>query len=118
MYKRQVQEMADYAFTAFDVADKYRTPVMILADGMLGQMMEPVVMPEPRDEQIEKPWACLLYTSTPTRPPPAATWRAAAWAATFRAAGGWASRRGAGSSCGTCPRRASRPRRWWRRTWP
>lgn len=52
-----VQEMADYAFTAFDVADKYRTPVMILADGMLGQMMEPVVMPEPRDEQIEKPWA-------------------------------------------------------------
>ena len=52
-----VQEMADLAFTAFDVADKYRTPVMILADGMLGQMMEPVVMPEPRDEQIEKPWA-------------------------------------------------------------
>ncbi|WP_080797234.1 3-methyl-2-oxobutanoate dehydrogenase subunit VorB [Arabiibacter massiliensis] len=52
-----VQEMADLAFTAFDVADKYRTPVMILADGMLGQMMEPVVMPEPHDEQIEKPWA-------------------------------------------------------------
>ena len=52
-----VQEMADYVYNAFDVADKYRTPVMILADGMLGQMMEPVVMPEPRDEQIEKPWA-------------------------------------------------------------
>ena len=52
-----VQEMADLAFTAFDVADEYRTPVMILADGMLGQMMEPVVMPEPRDERIEKPWA-------------------------------------------------------------
>ena len=47
----------DSVYTAFDVADKYRTPVMILADGMLGQMMEPVVMPEPRDEQIEKPWA-------------------------------------------------------------
>ena len=31
--------------------------IMILADGMLGQMMEPVVMPEPRDEQVEKPWA-------------------------------------------------------------
>ena len=31
-----VQEMADLAFTAFDVADQYRTPVMILADGMLG----------------------------------------------------------------------------------
>ncbi|WP_417351517.1 3-methyl-2-oxobutanoate dehydrogenase subunit VorB [Gordonibacter pamelaeae] len=52
-----VQEMADLAFTAFDVADQYRTPVMILADGMLGQMMEPVVMPEPRDELVEKPWA-------------------------------------------------------------
>ena len=52
-----VQEMADLAFTAFDVADQYRTPVMILADGMLGQMMEPVVMPEPRGEQVEKPWA-------------------------------------------------------------
>ena len=52
-----VQEMADLAFTAFDVADQYRTPVMILADGMLGQRMEPVVMPEPRDEQVEKPWA-------------------------------------------------------------
>ncbi|WP_417338156.1 3-methyl-2-oxobutanoate dehydrogenase subunit VorB [Gordonibacter pamelaeae] len=52
-----VQEMADLAFTAFDVANQYRTPVMILADGMLGQMMEPVVMPEPRDEQVEKPWA-------------------------------------------------------------
>ena len=41
-----VQEMADYVYNAFDVADKYRTPVMILADGMLGQMMEPVVLPE------------------------------------------------------------------------
>lgn len=52
-----VQEMADYAFAAFDVADKYRTPVMILADGMLGQMMEPVVLPESHGGQIEKPWA-------------------------------------------------------------
>ena len=41
-----VQEMADYAFKAFDTADKYRVPVMIMADGMLGQMMEPVVLPE------------------------------------------------------------------------
>lgn len=54
-----VQEMADLAYEAFDVADKYRTPVMILADGMLGQMMEPVVMPEQRDLATlpEKPWA-------------------------------------------------------------
>ena len=53
-----VQEMADCVFGAFDVADKYRTPVMILADGMLGQMMEPVVLPEPKDELPDKPWAC------------------------------------------------------------
>ena len=52
-----VQEMADYVYSAFDVADKYRTPVMILADGMLGQMMEPVVLPEPKDGMIAKPWA-------------------------------------------------------------
>lgn len=55
-----VQEMADYAYGAFDVADKYRVPVMILADGMLGQMMEPVVLPKERslDSLPEKPWAC------------------------------------------------------------
>lgn len=52
-----VQEMADCAYNAFDVADKYLTPVMILADGMLGQMMEPVVLPEPKTELPEKPWA-------------------------------------------------------------
>ncbi len=55
-----VQEMADIAYEAFDVADKYRTPVMILADGMLGQMMEPVALPQPKDpaDLPEKPWAC------------------------------------------------------------
>ncbi len=55
-----VQEMADYIYHAFDVADKYRVPVMILADGMLGQMMEPVVMPPERslDSLPKKPWAC------------------------------------------------------------
>ncbi|MBQ1448681.1 MAG: hypothetical protein IIZ15_01095, partial [Coriobacteriales bacterium] len=37
-----VQEMADYVYRAFDIADKYRMPCMIMADGMLGQMMEPV----------------------------------------------------------------------------
>jgi 2-oxoglutarate ferredoxin oxidoreductase subunit alpha len=36
-----VQEMYDFAIQAFDLADKYRTPVMILADGVVGQMMEP-----------------------------------------------------------------------------
>ena len=54
-----VQEMADFAYAAFDTADKYRVPVMIMADGMLGQMMEPVVLPEARslDDLPEKPWA-------------------------------------------------------------
>ncbi len=54
-----VQEMADLVYEAFDVADKYRTPVVILADGMLGQMMEPVILPEainPADLP-EKDWA-------------------------------------------------------------
>jgi 2-oxoglutarate ferredoxin oxidoreductase subunit alpha len=46
-----VQELADLTMEAFDLADQYRTPVMILADGMMGQMMEPVVFrePKPRD---------------------------------------------------------------------
>lgn len=52
-----VQEMADTVYDAFDLADTYRTPVMILADGMLGQMMEPVVLPERKTEFIAKPWA-------------------------------------------------------------
>ena len=54
-----VQEMADEVYEAFELADTYRTPVMILADGMLGQMMEPVVLPEPKgaDALPAKPWA-------------------------------------------------------------
>ncbi|MCD4829114.1 MAG: 3-methyl-2-oxobutanoate dehydrogenase subunit VorB [Candidatus Cloacimonetes bacterium] len=45
-----VQEFADMAAQAFDLADKYRNPVMILSDGMLGQMMEPVEFAEPATE--------------------------------------------------------------------
>ena len=52
-----VQEMSDYVYDAFDTADRYRVPVMILADGMLGQMMEPVVLPEPKNALPDKPWA-------------------------------------------------------------
>lgn len=37
-----VQELLDFTFQAFDLADRYRNPVMILSDGLLGQMMEPV----------------------------------------------------------------------------
>jgi len=46
------QELADLTFEAFDLADKYRIPVIILGDGMLGQMMEPVEFPA--EVQIKK----------------------------------------------------------------
>ena len=52
-----VQEMADLTFRGFDLAEKYRTPVMLLADGTLGQMMEPVSL-EPREvASYDKSWA-------------------------------------------------------------
>ncbi|MDP8201663.1 MAG: 3-methyl-2-oxobutanoate dehydrogenase subunit VorB [Candidatus Tenebribacter burtonii] len=50
-----VQEFADMADLAFDLADKYRNPVMILSDGLLGQMMEPVEFkPAKTKEEMEK----------------------------------------------------------------
>ncbi len=58
-----VQEMADFVALGFDLAFKYRNPAMILADGIVGQMMEKVVLPpyRPRrtDEEIARqcPWA-------------------------------------------------------------
>ncbi len=52
-----VQEIVDLVRLAFDLADKYKTPAMILIDGMLGQMMEPVDMGEYTPTMVEKPWA-------------------------------------------------------------
>ena len=53
-----VQETVDLVAKAFDLGDKYRMPVMILSDGMLGQMMEPVELPEPREvDNDSKEWA-------------------------------------------------------------
>ena len=54
-----VQEIVDLTSDAFDLADIYRTPVMILADGMLGQMMEPVVFEKKASKRVipEKTWA-------------------------------------------------------------
>ncbi len=58
-----VQEMADFVGLAFDLAFKYRNPALILADGVIGQMMEKVVLPpfRPRrtDEEViaQCPWA-------------------------------------------------------------
>ena len=53
-----IQEGCDLMATAFDLADKYRNPIMILGDGMIGQMMEPVVFPEVLDAASlpHKPW--------------------------------------------------------------
>jgi 2-oxoisovalerate ferredoxin oxidoreductase alpha subunit len=52
-----VQEMADLTVLAFELADKYRNPAVILADGFIGQMMEPLDL-EYRDVIApEKPWA-------------------------------------------------------------
>jgi 2-oxoglutarate ferredoxin oxidoreductase subunit alpha len=53
-----VQEAVDLVGKAFDLADQYRNPVMLLGDGMLGQIMEPVQMPEPRKDPLPvKDWA-------------------------------------------------------------
>lgn len=52
-----VQETLDITMKAFDIADRYRTPVMIMSEGMLGQMMEPVTMPDPVTTFVDKPWA-------------------------------------------------------------
>ncbi len=53
-----VQEMADLTIKAFDLSDKYRVPAMLLADGTMGQMMEPVELPDSVDTlKVEKPWA-------------------------------------------------------------
>ena len=58
-----VQEMADFVGLAFELAFKYRNPAMILADGVIGQMMEKVVLPAPRPRRTEEeiiaqcPWA-------------------------------------------------------------
>lgn len=60
-----VQEMADFTVLAFELAFKYLTPAMVLADGIIGQMMEKVQLPpfQPRrtEEEIRKecPWATL-----------------------------------------------------------
>ncbi|GHT46405.1 3-methyl-2-oxobutanoate dehydrogenase subunit VorB [Bacteroidia bacterium] len=60
-----VQEMADHVALGFDLAFKYNNPAMILTDGVIGQMMEKVVLPEQRPRKTEdeirkeQPWATL-----------------------------------------------------------
>jgi 2-oxoisovalerate ferredoxin oxidoreductase alpha subunit len=52
-----VQEMADLTTLAFDLADRYRNPVVVLADGFIGQMMEPVAFDPPRPVPPPPSWA-------------------------------------------------------------
>lgn len=58
-----IQEAVDMIYEAPQIADKYRNPVMVLVDGMMGQMMEPLLLPEPRPFvepgriAAYKPWA-------------------------------------------------------------
>ena len=53
-----VQELVDLIIEGFDIADQYRNPVMILGDGMIGQMMEPVEFKSPKKrELLPKDWA-------------------------------------------------------------
>ena len=62
-----VQEMADCMADAFQLAERYRNPVMVLGDGLLGQMMEPVVLPPERPvPPPRRPWAT---TGARGRPP-------------------------------------------------
>lgn len=67
-----VQELVDLTYISFDLADKYRNPVLILSDGILGQMMEPVALPDfvdgdsPPGAWPSKEWA---LTGAKNRPP-------------------------------------------------
>jgi len=62
-----IQEGAELVYEAMELADKWRNPIFILADGLLGQMMEPVELPEPRpaikseDIRKDKSWALTGY---------------------------------------------------------
>ncbi len=63
------QELCDLTITAFDLADRYRNPAVILADGMLGRMMEPVELPPPLDPRFlpAKEWALGRAGTRPSR---------------------------------------------------
>ncbi len=62
-----VQEMADFVFLGFDLADKYRNPVLILSDGAIGQMMEKVTFGKFSESKYDKPWATVGKPATRDR---------------------------------------------------
>ena len=53
----QLQEMASLTVKGFNLADKYLMTAMILADGTIGQMMEPITFEDVEVEAYDKPWA-------------------------------------------------------------
>src|SRR5689334_3134281 len=59
-----VQEMADLTVQAFDLADRYRNPVVVLADAAIGQMMEPVRFPEAAQQPPDREWAVMGTAAT------------------------------------------------------
>jgi pyruvate/2-oxoacid:ferredoxin oxidoreductase alpha subunit len=61
-----VQEMADLTILAFELADRYRNPAIVLTDGFIGQMMEPLELKLRTTELPEKPWA--VCGTAETRP--------------------------------------------------
>jgi 2-oxoglutarate ferredoxin oxidoreductase subunit alpha len=63
------QELAELGMEAFTLADRYRIPVIIFADGMLGQMMEPVTFPDPINPKMlpSKDWALTGAKGRPSR---------------------------------------------------
>ena len=68
-----VQEGTDLVYEAMELADKWQNPIFIFTDGILGQMMEPVILPEPRpainpdDIAKIKPWALTGYGDDDTK---------------------------------------------------
>ncbi|MGA2546359.1 MAG: 3-methyl-2-oxobutanoate dehydrogenase subunit VorB [Rectinemataceae bacterium] len=67
---KSVQEAADLTYLAFDLAERWRMPVMVLADGLIGQMMEGVALPPARDasKRPDRPWAVGNRSSGAERP--------------------------------------------------
>lgn len=62
-----LQEAVDLTYRAFDLADEYRLPVIVVGDGMLGQMMEPVVLPPFRQDLPKREWAITGAGNGPSR---------------------------------------------------
>jgi len=66
-----IQEAIDLVYEAMELADYWQNPIMIFTDGILAQMMEPAVLPEPRpalneeDIKARKPWAITGYGEDP-----------------------------------------------------